>query len=135
MELTLKPHKGYHGVVNRIDLDENLIAGRVAGLTRDMVTFYASTPIDLQREFEASLDAYLESCAEDGVSPEKPASGVFQVRISPDTHRRLITKAQLRHESLNAVVAEALEVSVVNFEVALSEANQQYGPMLGRLAK
>ena len=118
MELTLKPYKGYHAVVHKIDLEENLIAGRVAGLTRDMVTFYASTPAELQREFEASLDAYLESCAEDGVSPEKPASGVFQVRVSPDTHRKLITKAQLRHESLNAVVAEALEASVSDLDLA-----------------
>jgi len=117
VELTLKPYKGYHAVVHRIDLDENLIAGRVAGLTRDMVTFYASTPTALQREFEISLDTYLASCADDGVSPEKPVSGVFQVRVSPDTHRKLITKAQLRQESLNAVVAEALDASVADLEL------------------
>lgn len=116
MDLTLKPYKGYHAVIHSIDLDANLIAGRVAGLTLDMVTFYASTPAALQCEFEASLDAYLEGCAEDGVSPEKPASGVFQVRVSPDTHRKLITKAQLRRESLNAVVAEALEGAVADME-------------------
>jgi predicted HicB family RNase H-like nuclease len=117
MELTLKPYKGYHAVIHQIDLDANLIAGRVAGLTRDLVTFYASTPADLQREFEAGLNAYLEGCAEDGVTPEKPASGVFQVRVPPDIHRKLITKAQLRRESLNAVVAEALEAAVADLDL------------------
>ena len=107
--MTFKPYKGYQAIIRKIDVESNLIAGRVAGITRDMVTFYAATAGELQGAFEKALDAYLESCAEDGISPEKPVSGVFQVRISPDTHRELAIEADLRNGSINAVVSQVLD--------------------------
>lgn len=73
MPLMLKPYKGYHAYAHNLDVDTNLIAGCVACLVQDTVTFYASNPADLQREFEASLDAYLAACAENGPPPEVPA--------------------------------------------------------------
>jgi predicted HicB family RNase H-like nuclease len=71
--LMLRPYRGYHGVVHRLDLEANLFAGRVQGLHRDMVTFYGATPLALQAAFEASLDSYLQGCNADGVRPELPA--------------------------------------------------------------
>jgi predicted HicB family RNase H-like nuclease len=109
LEVTFKPYKGYQAVIRKIDVESNLIAGRVAGITRDMVTFYAATAGELQGAFEQAVDAYLESCVEDKVSPEKAVSGVFQVRISPDTHRELAVEADLRDGSINTVVSQVLD--------------------------
>jgi predicted HicB family RNase H-like nuclease len=61
--ITELTYKGYEGYVHSIDVAANEINGRVAGI-RDIVTFFASNPADLQREFEISLDTYLAFCAE-----------------------------------------------------------------------
>jgi predicted HicB family RNase H-like nuclease len=109
--LQLKPYKGYDGYIRTIDPDENLMVGRVAGI-RDVVTFVAATPADLQREFQASIDAYLTLCAEKGTKPNKPANGVFQVRVGSELHRKAAMRAEARQQSLNAFVVEALEAAV-----------------------
>jgi predicted HicB family RNase H-like nuclease len=111
MMLQLKPYKGYDGYVHAIDPDDNVISGRVAGI-RDVVTFVASTPADLQREFEISVDDYLTFCAEQGKEPDRPASGTFQVRVGRELHRKAAMFAESHHKSLNAVVVEALEALV-----------------------
>jgi predicted HicB family RNase H-like nuclease len=109
--LQLKPYKGYEGYVHSVDADENVIVGRVAGI-RDIVTFVASTPAVLQTEFHTSVDEYLLHCAEKGKVPNKPANGVFQVRVSPELHRRAAMKAEARKQSLNSLVVEAIEAMV-----------------------
>ena len=109
--LQLKSYKGYEGYVRSIDPEDNVIAGRVAGI-RDVVSFVGSTPAELQQEFERSINEYLAVCAEQGKRPDKPASGTFQVRVGPDLHRKAAMFAESRHKSLNAVVVEALEALV-----------------------
>ena len=111
MMLQLKPYKGYEGYIRSVDTDDNVFVGRVAGI-RDIVTFVASTPVELQREFQLSLDVYLAHCAENGLTPNKPANGVFQVRVPPELHRRAAMKAEARKQSLNSLVVEALEAVV-----------------------
>lgn len=48
-------------------------------------------------------------CAKNGREPEKPASGKFVVRLTPEMHRELIRLAARTNKSLNAVVREAVE--------------------------
>ncbi len=119
LELKLKPYKGYTGVLRSISVEDNMIAGRVAGMTQDMVTFYASSPGELQAAFETALDAYLESFDGSDESPEKPASGNFQVRVSSETHRALVVAADLAHKPLNQVVASVLDNFANKVRVAL----------------
>jgi predicted HicB family RNase H-like nuclease len=109
--IQLQPYKGYEGYIHTADHEDNVLVGRVAGI-RDIVTFVGSTLADLQREFQLSLDTYLEHCAGQGKKPNKPANGVFQVRVSPELHRRAAMKAQARKQSLNSWVVEALEAAV-----------------------
>lgn len=52
---------------------------------------------------------YLEMCAKDGVPPEKPYSGRFNVRLSPEIHRQVAQQAALQKVSLNQWVSEALK--------------------------
>jgi predicted HicB family RNase H-like nuclease len=53
------------------DEEERVYHGRVDGI-RDVVTFEAPTVDGLQREFQVSVDTYLEYCAERGRAPERP---------------------------------------------------------------
>lgn len=48
----------------------------------------------MENEFHASVDDYLEWCKEDGVEPEKPYSGKFNIRISPLLHGKIAIAAK-----------------------------------------
>lgn len=99
-------YKSYSGIVE-YDPDGRIFTGEVIGL-RDVVTFQGRTPEEIEQSFRASIDLYLEMCAQDGVSPQKPFSGRFNVRLSPEVHRQIAEKAAQQHVSLNQWVAEAV---------------------------
>ncbi len=102
--MTYLEHKGYLGTIEA-ELEDNTLFGKLAFM-RDLVTYEAHDLAGLRREFEASVDAYLESCAELGRSPDTPFKGTFNVRVSPEIHRKAALLAGGR--SLNAFVAEAI---------------------------
>lgn len=52
---------------------------------------------------------YLAFCAERNEEPEKPFSGSFTVRVTPELHRAIAVQSKLAHQSLNSWVSEALE--------------------------
>lgn len=112
----MKPYKGYEAVVD-FDDDDGLFYGEVLNL-RDVVTFQGTTVEELRQAFRDSVEDYLEFCAAEGKEPEKPFSGQFLVRTTPDVHRRISTAAQRAGKSLNAWAAENLATVA---ERALSE--------------
>jgi predicted HicB family RNase H-like nuclease len=103
-------YKGYTGMVE-YDPDGKIFTGEVIGL-RSVVTFQGRTPDELESSFHESIDLYREMCKEDGVSPEKPYSGRFNVRISPELHREIALKAAMERKSLNEWVSETLNKSM-----------------------
>ncbi|MBF0394746.1 MAG: type II toxin-antitoxin system HicB family antitoxin [Alphaproteobacteria bacterium] len=107
--MTTMTHDGY---VAMIELDEEagLFHGEVIN-TRDVLTFQGGTLEDLRAAFADTITDYLEWCRERGKEPERPYSGNFTVRLSPDLHRRVATAAARSGKSVNAFVAEALERS------------------------
>ena len=103
----------YEGYTARIEFDErdNIFVGRVLGL-RSIVSFHGLTVKQLRSEFKAAIDDYLADCEEQGVSPEKPASGKLLLRVSPEIHSKALIKAQSSGKSLNQWAMEALERAV-----------------------
>ena len=102
-------YKGYIGNVE-FDDEANIFHGEVINL-RDVVTFQGESVKQLREEFRNSIDDYLEFCAERNVSPEKPYSGKFMVRIGPELHKAVATHAKIDHKSLNAWVHDILELA------------------------
>jgi predicted HicB family RNase H-like nuclease len=45
--------------------------------------------------FRASIDDYLDWCHKDGMEPESPYSGRFNVRLSPDVRRKISINGDL----------------------------------------
>jgi predicted HicB family RNase H-like nuclease len=101
------PYKGYVGQAEYYD-DDKAFHGEVLG-TRAVIHFTGRTPEEVTDAFAGSVDDYLAFCAKDGEQPEKPFSGKFLVRISSDTHRVLVSRAQQAGQSLNQFIAEALD--------------------------
>jgi len=51
-------------------------------------------------------------CEEDGVEPRKEYSGKFNLRVSPELHAEITTRAAAEGKSLNQWVADMLNESV-----------------------
>ena len=83
--------------------------------TRDVITFQGTTVNEIERAFKGSIDDYITWCEEEGLEPEKPYSGKFNVRLSPELHRQIAILAKKRRISLNSLVEKA-----ISNELALS---------------
>jgi len=103
-------YKGYSGQVE-FDPESEIFHGEVVD-TRDVITFQGKTVKELKKAFKESVDDYLAFCKERGEEPDKPFSGKFVVRISPELHHKAYVKAQESGKSLNAWVNEVLEKTV-----------------------
>ncbi len=103
-------YKRYIGKVE-FDSEAGVFHGEVINI-RDVVTFEGSSVDELIRAFQDSVDDYLEFCKERDENPEKPFSGKFVVRLSPELHRKLSIRASLADKSLNSLVTEVLEETV-----------------------
>ena len=103
-------YKGYTGEVEYDDRAK-VFHGRVIGI-RGAVTFEGRTVDELEHAFQESVDDYLEFCAELGTEPEKPFSGKFTVRVSPELHQRVSSKAKAAGKSLNTWLVDTLKKEV-----------------------
>jgi predicted HicB family RNase H-like nuclease len=90
------------------DPDIDLFFGSVINLSSPL-TFYGKSTEELKREFEKSVQTYLEICRERNLQPEKPFSGRFNIRMTPDQHRRYTHRAATEGKSLNTWAIEAME--------------------------
>ncbi len=102
----MKQFKGYSATVS-FDEDALLFHGEVLGI-RDVITFQARTAEELPQAFHDSVDDYLDWCAEDDVSPEKPFSGKLAFRTTPEHHRLISEAASTSACSINQWMDDAL---------------------------
>ena len=98
-------YKGYIGKVE-FDYDNMIFSGEVIN-TRTVITFHGTSVEELKKEFRASVDDYLEWCKEDGIEPERPYSGKFNVRFEPELHRQSAIAAMKLGISLNAFIEKS----------------------------
>ena len=98
---------GYIGSVV-FDNEAGILHGTVVN-TRDVITFQGESVDEVRQAFHDSVDDYLEFCAQRHEEPEKPMSGKFNVRISPQLHAFAAATARSRDISLNALVELAIE--------------------------
>ena len=98
-------YKGYTALLE-VDVPSGEIVGHVIGI-RDEIVFTGETTQETVAGFHQAVDFYLGRLAEAGQEPERPFSGRFNVRIEPETHRKLVLDAEARKVSLNDVVKRA----------------------------
>jgi len=100
----------YKGYTARIEFDErdNILVGRVLGV-RSIISFHGVTVAALRDEFEKSINDYLADCAEQGMKPEKSASGNLMLRVPREVHGAAIVASQAAGKSLNEWATEALK--------------------------
>jgi len=100
-------YKGYEATV-KFDDEAELFHGEVIN-TRDVVTFQGKSVSELKKAFRDSVEDYLDFCREMNEEPNKPFSGNFVLRISPELHQKLYKRAKSSGKSLNSLIEESLE--------------------------
>ena len=100
-------YKGQLGSVEP-DLSRGYLYGKLLYID-DLIAYEAQTIPELEKEFQAAVDEYLEDCADLGVEPNKPFKGTFNVRIGPELHRKVAFKAASESISINDAVTKAID--------------------------
>ena len=68
----------YKGYIAEVEFDESVgrLHGRVINCGPCPIATFEATDVEgIRREFQISIDEYLDSCREDGVEPRKAYSG------------------------------------------------------------
>ncbi|MFT6789072.1 MAG: putative HicB family RNase H-like nuclease [Pseudoalteromonas rhizosphaerae] len=100
-------YKGFLGSVETC-LEENVVYGKIECIN-DLITYEATNLAELRKEFESSVDDYLETCELLGKQPDKTMSGTFNVRVGNELHKKVFLKARENGKSLNEYICELLE--------------------------
>ena len=103
-------YKGYVGSVEFSEKD-GVFFGKVMGI-RAMISYEDENAHDLVEDFHSAVDSYLETCAAEGIEPEKAYKGSFNVRISPELHKQAAITAAARQMSLNSFVESSIAQAV-----------------------
>lgn len=103
-------YKDYEGTAE-LDMARGVCRGKILFIN-DLVTYEAALPSKLQKEFEAAVDDYIETCATLGRDPQKSLKGQFNVRIPQELHKAATLRALTDSVSLNDVVVRALDAYI-----------------------
>lgn len=77
-------------------------------MIRSLVTFEADNASELESVFQETVDDYLDTCKAQGIAPEKPFKGVFNIRINPEIHKAAYEEALREGISLNRFVESSI---------------------------
>ena len=106
--MNMLEYKGYYGTAE-YSAEDHCLYGKLAYI-RDLVNYEATTVKNLEKAFKEAVDDYLTFCREQKKEPNVPFKGTFNVRVSPDLHRRATIAAG--EQSLNAFVSAAIEEKI-----------------------
>ncbi|MEQ8260882.1 MAG: type II toxin-antitoxin system HicB family antitoxin [Alcanivorax sp.] len=99
-------YKGFIGSVD-FDLEDKVLHGCILHTT-DLVTYDGESLPELEKNFQASVDQYLDLCERHQKTPVKSMSGTFNCRIGPELHKDLAIAAFERGTNINSIVTEAI---------------------------
>jgi predicted HicB family RNase H-like nuclease len=88
-------YKDYEGTAE-LDMARRVCRGKILFID-DLVTYEAASPAELQTEFEAAVDDYIDTCV---------------TRIPPALHKAAALRALADNVSLNDVAVRALDAFV-----------------------
>lgn len=103
----LLKYKGYSGSVE-YSPEDNCLFGKVQGLRKASILYEGKSVDEVRKDFEESIDFYLENCKVREIQPEKPYSGKLNLRMSPDLHSRVAAIAADTGTTINEFINKAI---------------------------
>jgi predicted HicB family RNase H-like nuclease len=108
-------YNGYFGSIEGSPEDDCLFGELL--FIRALVTYEGQTVRELDQAFREAVDDYLETCKAQGVEPETPLKGSFNVRVGPRRHQRAMLAVQQHQiKSLNELVNQAIDHELERLE-------------------
>lgn len=106
-------YKGFLGSVH-FSAEDECFFGKIEGID-DLVTFEGQDVKELKGSFQQAVDDYEELCKATGKPHYKSYKGSFNIRITPELHKKAVQKALMSGVSLNQLVQKAIEEEVKDF--------------------
>ncbi|CAK0757952.1 Toxin-antitoxin system HicB family antitoxin [Gammaproteobacteria bacterium] len=99
----------YKGYIGRVEFDDEaeLFLGEVINV-RDAITFQGASVAELKKEFQVSIEAYLDACTDQGRAPDNPNAGYLALNVAPELQAAMIRAARREHKSLDAWIVDRL---------------------------
>lgn len=101
-------YKGYIGSVE-YSSEDHCLFGKVQGLFGDVISYEGESVTELENDFREAIDSYIEICKQKGITPKKTFRGTFNVRITPELHRKAYNIAERKGITLNSLVSSAIK--------------------------
>ncbi len=114
-------YKDYQGLVTFED--DHLVVSILH--IDDMISTTFTDAKEAPDVFRELVDDYIETCASLGREPDKSFKGSFNVRVSPELHRRAAMTAAEEGKSLNSWTAQAMEDRLGRVEERLRPTRQR----------
>lgn len=103
----LMQYKGYYGSIDASPEDACLY-GKLEFIA-PLVSYEAETVPALVAAFQAAVDDFLETCKQQGQTPDTPCKGSFNVRVGHELHMQAVIAAREAGVSLNDFARRAIE--------------------------
>lgn len=117
-------HRGYCGSIE-FSVEDNCLYGQIL-FVRDLITYEAEQIGELKLAFEKAVDYYLDKCQREGLTPDKPFSGSFNVRLTPELHRAAAIEAARIGTSLNDLIKDSIETRLSGEKILNIHENHQH---------
>ena len=76
-----------------------------------MISYEGESAKELLDDFHGAVDDYLERCKAERKEPEVAFKGSFNIRLSPDLHKKLFIYTTAHQMSMNKYIEDTLEDS------------------------
>ncbi len=110
--MKLMEYKGYYGSVEA-SVEDGCLFGKLEFIG-PLVNYEGATVQEVEAAFCEAVDDYTQACQDQGIEPQKPYKGTFNVRVGQDLHRAAVIAAKQRDMNLNELVKQAIEREVVS---------------------
>ena len=76
-----------------------------------MISYEGENAKELLDDFHGAVDDYLDTCRAQGKEPEVAFKGSFNIRLSPELHKKIFVYATSNKISINKYIEETLNNS------------------------
>lgn len=104
---SLMEYKNYYAQIE-YSSEDDIFFGTIIGID-DSITFQGESISELKENFHRAVEDYLSMCRQIGKEPQRYYKGSFNVRISPEIHRKADLLAKTKKISLNKFVELAIK--------------------------
>jgi predicted HicB family RNase H-like nuclease len=103
-------YKGFLGSVH-FSAEDDCFFGKIEGIN-DLVTFEGQNVSELREAFHGAVEEYEELCKKMGKPSHKSYKGSFNIRITPELHKKAVQRSLMLGITLNQLVQKAIEKEV-----------------------